>query len=226
MKVVSIDMGETLVSFRPRFYENIYLTLKKFGYNIPEKYVFRAVVKNLANKLYPDAELDGLARPDYKELLYTLNIIPRKEIIEELSTTKIIGESYELYPDSLNFLKSIRELGIHIVLTTNATRRVYKIIRELGISQYIDKIIASCDLKLMKPHPLVFYKACKSIGDVDLRDCIHIGDVYEIDVEGAKRAHITPILLDRFNFYNDLNINNKVKNLSEAIELVRKIWNL
>jgi len=226
MKVLSIDMGETLVSFKPKFYENVYLTLKKFGYDLPEKFVFKAVVKNLANKLYPDNELDGLARPDYKEVLYHLNIIPREEIIRELNRNKIISDYYELYPDALYFLKAMKELGVFIVLTTNATRRVYRIIKELGIIEYIDKIVASCDLKLMKPHPLVFYRACTSVGETNLKNCIHIGDVFEIDVEGARRASIKSILLDRFNFYDDLNIENKVRNLLEAEELVRKIWKL
>jgi HAD superfamily hydrolase (TIGR01549 family) len=223
MKMIFIDMGETLIKFTPRFYEGIYKTLVKLGYNVTEKEVFRATVKHLSKKHFPDNLIKGLAQPNYKEILYELGIVPKKDVISELQKTEIIGSKYELYPDSKKFLEEVKKLGLKIVLLTNATPRVYNIIKELNIDNYIDLVIASCDIGLMKPHPKMFWYALMKGGFKSCpKPCIHIGDVYEIDGYCAQRFGVDYIIVDRNNFYDDLMDINKVRNLLEALELIKK----
>lgn len=50
---------------------------------------------------------------------------------------------------------------------------------------------------------------------------IHIGDIYELDYVGAKRAGIESLLLDRFGFYDDMRVE-KVRNLIEAMTYLDK----
>ncbi|WP_338604065.1 HAD-IA family hydrolase [Sulfolobus tengchongensis] len=222
MKAVFVDLGETLVHFKPSYHENVANALREIGYNIDEKRVFRAVAKILGNHHYPSPEYGGLSALDFRELFYELNLFPDREIITRLNNKNLLSGEYELYDDAIPFLEEVKELGLKVVLVSNATRNIYKIIEDLNIKKYFDGIVASCDLNVMKPHPKIFTYAmniAKGYG-------IHIGDIYEIDVIGAKRAGLDAILLDRRDFYPEIN-KNRVKNLFEALELVKgKLKNL
>ncbi|MCH4815893.1 MAG: HAD family hydrolase [Saccharolobus sp.] len=218
MKAIFVDLGETLVHFKPRYHENIAYALKEIGYNVDEKRVFKAVAKILGKHHYPSPEYGGLSAFDFRELFYELNIYPDQESIARLNSRNLLSGEYELYDDSITFLEEAKKLGFKVVLVSNATRNIYKIIEDLGIKKYFDGIVASCDLNIMKPHPKIFSYAM----EIAKSDGIHIGDIYEIDVIGAKRAGLEAILLDRLGFYPEIK-ENRVNNLLEALELIKEI---
>ena len=217
MNTIFVDLGETLVHFKPSYHENIANALKEMGYNIDSKRVFRAVAKVLGKHHYPSPEYGGLSALDFTELFYELNLFPKKEIIRELNKRNLLSGEYELYEDAIPFLEEVKKLGLKVVLVSNATRNIYKILDELNIKKYFDGIVASCDLNIMKPHPRIFSYAmeiAKGYG-------IHIGDIYEIDVLGANRAGLEGILIDRLDLYPEIN-KNKVRNLLEALDLIKE----
>ncbi|MBB5253463.1 HAD family hydrolase [Sulfurisphaera ohwakuensis] len=215
-KIIFVDMGETLVSFSPKFHQPIYYFLVKKGYNVSEKKVFRTVYKLLGKDHFPDPILGGLSVLDYKELLSELNITPKKCLLEELKNIPLLSDKWELFEDSEPFLKKLKDENFKVIMITNSTRSVYRIVSDLGLDKYLDDIIASCDYGIMKPHPRIFRIAIEKHG----KPILHVGDVYEIDYLGAIRAGISPVLLDRFNFYEDLKVN-KVKNLFQLLGLIK-----
>lgn len=214
-KAVFIDMGETLVKFIPRYDEAVTNAIREKGIQVSEREVFRALMAQMGTRHFPHKELGGLAHIDFKDLFYRLGKYVPEDIVKELSARSYLSERYELYDDAIPFLEEIKRLGLKIILVSNATRKIHEIVKELGLIRYLDGIVASCDLGIMKPHPKIFYYAKEICG----ADGIHIGDVYEIDYLGAKRAYLDGILLDRFNFYPEIK-ENKVRNLLEALELI------
>lgn len=217
-RVIFVDMGETLVSFIPKFHQPIYNLLKREGYDVSEKKVFRAVYKILGKDHFPDPILGGLSILDYKELLHELKISPRPCLVKKLENIKLLSNKWELFDDSEIFLKQLKNEKYKIIMITNATRSVYKIVSDLGLDKYLDDIVASCDYGIMKPHPRIFRIAVEKYGNPKF----HVGDVYEIDYLGALRANVNPLLLDRFGFYDDLKVN-KVNNLLQSLELIKNI---
>ncbi|MFP3346131.1 MAG: HAD family hydrolase [Sulfolobaceae archaeon] len=215
-KVVFVDMGETLVSFIPKFHQPLYEFLVKKGYKVTEKQVFRAVSKQLGREHFPDPVLGGLSELNFREVLYELKISPKKCLLEQLKNLTLLSGHWELFDDVKPFLNELKKDGYKIIMITNATRSVYRIVDDLGLINYLDDIIASCDLGIMKPHPRIFRIAKEKYGT----PIFHIGDIYEIDYVGALRAGINPLLLDRYNFYDDIKAN-KVKNLLQALKLVK-----
>jgi HAD superfamily hydrolase (TIGR01549 family) len=205
------------VHFKPRYHENIAYALKEVGYEIDERRVFRAVAKILGKHHYPSPEFGGLSAFDFSELFYELNLYPNRELITRLNNRNLLSGEYELYDDAIPFLEEAKSLGLKIILVSNATRNIYKILEDLKIKRYFDGIVASCDLNVMKPHPKIFSYAM----ELAKGDGIHIGDIYEIDVLGARRAGLDAILLDRLGFYPEIK-GNKVSNLLEALELIKE----
>ncbi len=216
---VLVDMGETLVSFKPKYHQNVAFLLKNLGYEVDEKKVFRAVYKVLGGHHYPHPQIWGLSQPDFRDIFLELGLYPEANLIEKLNNSHLLSGEWELFDDSIYFLENMKEMGKKLVLVTNSTDSVYRIIRDTGIAQYFDAIVSSYELGVMKPHPKIFNHAMKSVNG---RNGVHIGDIYEIDYVGARRSFITPILLDRDNFYDDL-MCTKAKDLKEVISIVEKM---
>lgn len=210
-KAISLDLTETLVGFRPRSYEYMLGVFRDFGYRITERQFFRALAKVVSKVNFANEE--GISPVEVYSLLYELGIYPNKELVKALA----YGDSYQdyfVYEDALEFIEEVRR-KYKIIVVTNSSRRVYKIVRELGLHPYIDKLVASCDLGITKPNPKIFAYASR-----DAEIMFHVGDVYEVDYIGAKRAFIRPILLDRFNFYPE--IREKSVNFYEILECMQK----
>ncbi|ARM75038.1 HAD family hydrolase [Acidianus manzaensis] len=220
-KAIFIDMGETLVKFIPRYDEAVANAIREAGIQVDDKAVFRALMAQMGSNHFPHKEIGGLSNIDFKDLFYRLGKYPDPKIIKKLENNSYLSEKYELYNDAIPFLTEMKKLGLKIILVSNATYKIHDIVKELNLINYLDGIVASCDLGIMKPHPKIFYHA-KKIG---CNDGIHIGDVYEIDYLGAKRAYLDAILLDRFGFYPEIK-ENKISNLFDAIDLIKTKLNM
>ncbi|AWR96559.1 HAD hydrolase-like protein [Acidianus sulfidivorans JP7] len=215
-KAIFIDMGETLVKFIPRYDEAVAKAIREEGIEVDDKLVFRALMSQMGNNHFPHRNLGGLSNIDFRDLFYRLGKYVEPTIIRRLESKSYLSEKYELYDDAIPFLEEMKNLGLKIILVSNATSKIHEIVRELNLINYLDGIVASCDLGIMKPHPKIFYYARK----ISNAEGIHIGDVYEIDYIGAKRAYLDAILLDRFGFYPEVK-DNKVVNLFEAAKLIK-----
>jgi HAD superfamily hydrolase (TIGR01549 family) len=198
---ISVDLGETLVGFRPRSYEYMLGILKDYGYKIDERSFFRALVKVLGKSNFANEE--GLNPLNLHELFYEIGIHPCRKIMEEIANRDKY-QDYFLYEDAIDFLKEVKK-KYKVVIISNSTKRIHKIVKEFELDKYVDKVIASCDIGIVKPNPRIFAYAKRYVGDI----LLHVGDIYELDVMGAKRAFIDAILLDRFNFYPEIKIKAK-----------------
>ncbi|AKV74509.1 MULTISPECIES: HAD family hydrolase [Metallosphaera] len=212
---VFLDVGETLVGFRPMSFEKLVVRLRKAGYPVTAKQVFRAVTKVMGKSNFPNQV--GLNPVDVGELLYELGIYPSSQILGQLGGDYTPSQDYFLYEDAKEFLEYLNSKGVDVVLITNATRRMHDVIDSLGIKKYVKAVIASCDVGVVKPHPRIFRYALNYVA----QPAIHIGDIYELDYIGAKRAGLESLLLDRFGFYEDVKVN-KVRNLYEAMTYLDK----
>lgn len=213
MPTIFVDFGNTLARFKPAFYEKMYSVLKDYYDNISIDKVFRAYVKMLSSNNFPDEE--GREIVDLKDFLYNLGISPREKLIRELEEAKS-KDSAEvfLYDDTIEFLETYKAAGYKIILVSNTTKRIQRLLDDLELRKYFDGLVLSFEVKLLKPHPKIFYIGVEKAKEFPL---FHVGDIYEIDYLGAKRAGINGILLDRENFYQELKVR-KVKSLKELLK--------
>lgn len=80
------------------------------------------------------------------------------------------------------------------------------ILRELGLSDYLDVLVVSATTRRAKPDPQLFELALQrgdALGDYTL----FVGDTYISDVLGARAAGMHPILLDRAGRHDPLAID-------------------
>ncbi|HEV2580433.1 MAG TPA: HAD-IA family hydrolase, partial [Ktedonobacteraceae bacterium] len=95
-----------------------------------------------------------------------------------------------------------------------------RILHRLQLNQYFDSLTVSALARHAKPSPTLFELALRradSIADYTL----HIGDVYVLDILGARSVGITPILLDRQRHLEPDNVDCLlIHSLTEVLDLL------
>ena len=196
-KIISLDMGDTLLAFKPRRYELIHEILKDHGYSFSLEHVYKKYVKTLAKHHFPDKH--GVNPFDVRDFLYELGLNPRnEELVKEISKVGR-GEEVDVYEDALEFLEYARREGYSLVLVSNSTPRGKEVFEKLGLKKYFDLTVFSFEVGLVKPNPKIFSLVTQKLG----KPLFHVGDIYEMDVKGAKNAGIPAVLLNRFGFYRE-----------------------
>ncbi len=118
-----------------------------------------------------------------------------------------------LYPDAEPTLTRLRDRGYLLGLVSNAPPDTPRVIEKLGLSKYIGTVVISGVVGYSKPHPEIFRIALREAG-VGPGEAVHIGDLYESDVVGARNAGIEGILVDRDGSHSPDNCL-RVRSLSE-----------
>jgi putative hydrolase of the HAD superfamily len=105
-------------------------------------------------------------------------------------------------PDVPTVLGALRDRGLQLVVVSNANGRLRDALERLTIDQYFHHILDSFEEGVEKPDPRLFHIALQKAG-ADAATTIHVGDLYEIDVVGARSAGIRGVLLDEGGLYVD-----------------------
>ncbi len=210
MSSIFLDLGGTLVDFKPNYHEPIYFTLIKNGYDVDLKSVYRAVSRYLGKENLPSA--DGNPIINVNEILKMMGISVDKYTLDELQSLKFLSTFYDLYHDTVPFLKALKSRGYRVYIISNASQKINEVIHNTGISGFLDGVVASYRIGKIKPDPEIFKEGIRIAGETGL----YVGDLYEVDYVGAKRAGLEPVLLDRNGFYNDLEVR-KAGNLIKVL---------
>jgi putative hydrolase of the HAD superfamily len=97
-------------------------------------------------------------------------------------------------PGTLETLAQLKGQGYTLGVVSNADGRVESFLQYVGITKYLDFVVDSGNVGVEKPNPRIFQIALERAG-VEAREAVHVGDVYEVDVLGARAAGIEPIMI-------------------------------
>jgi putative hydrolase of the HAD superfamily len=121
--------------------------------------------------------------------------------LSELHAYHMTSNLWEHVPEAVpGVLAGLGEAGLRLVVVSNANGTLHQKFRRLGLDQYFACILDSCDEGVEKPDPRLFRIALERSG-ADASTTIHVGDLYEIDVVGARAAGIRGVLLDEGGLY-------------------------
>ena len=106
------------------------------------------------------------------------------------------ASSYALYPDVLPVLEALHERQYTLGVISDWSVSLGAILRHHDLIRFFDFLVVSAAVRLAKPDPELFLTALRR-ADAIPDYAVHIGDMYPLDVLGARAVGITPILLDR-----------------------------
>lgn len=97
---------------------------------------------------------------------------------------------------ALDTLIALGEAGYVVAAVSNSDGRVAELLDRAGLLDHIDFVIDSAVVGVEKPDPRIFELACKRAA-VTPAEAVHVGDIYEVDVVGARAAGVEAVLMDR-----------------------------
>ena len=101
-----------------------------------------------------------------------------------------------------------------ILVISNMNISGSQLIKQFELERYVDFAVTSKDVGVEKPDHRIFDYAL-SISNFSKNDAFHIGDQIISDINGAKNAGISPILMDRDRNYLDFDRCVRVGDMSE-----------
>ncbi|MGZ6884775.1 MAG: HAD family hydrolase [Acidimicrobiia bacterium] len=132
-----------------------------------------------------------------------------------------------IIPGSPEALRAIAATGVKLAVVSNADGSVEAQLASDGICQtgpgpgvVMDAVIDSSVVGVAKPDPRIFEIALERCGVAPER-AIHVGDTPAADVDGARAAGVTPVLVDPHDDHPDLDVL-RVRSLADVAELLAR----
>jgi putative hydrolase of the HAD superfamily len=91
-------------------------------------------------------------------------------------------------------LERLRAAGLRLGVVSNSDGRVEAALTAAGLRDCFEVVIDSALFGSEKPDPAIFRAALQALG-VAPNEALYVGDLYEVDVLGARAAGIEAILL-------------------------------
>jgi putative hydrolase of the HAD superfamily len=129
--------------------------------------------------------------------------------------------SWRLFPETASTLTRLKAQGLEIGIISNFDSRLFPVMRGLGIADVFDTVTISSLAQAAKPAPQIFHIALEKHA-VDPEEALHIGDSLRDDVEGAKKAGLHAVLLDREGRQQQADVRS-IQNLEGLFSLLERI---
>ncbi|HEX3368715.1 MAG TPA: HAD family hydrolase [Candidatus Cybelea sp.] len=103
---------------------------------------------------------------------------------------------YTLFPGAVELLRALRERGMKLGIVTNGLSETHREkIALLRISEFFDAIFLADEVGMIKPDPLLFAHACRTLGGAPAHSAM-VGDRYDRDIRGALEAGLFTVWLN------------------------------
>lgn len=116
-------------------------------------------------------------------------------------------------------LAGLKGLGLTMVVVSNANGRLRYLFDRLDLTRYFDIVFDSHEWSVEKPDPRLFRIALAQSGSAP-ESTAHVGDLYNIDVVGARNAGLREgILLDPADLHPNADCR-RIRTLTELIAVI------
>lgn len=106
-------------------------------------------------------------------------------------------------PDVVPVLAALRGRGLRLVVVSNANGRLRHLFDRLDLAGWFDALLDSHEWGVEKPDPRLFELALAASG-AEASTTAHVGDLYHVDVAGARRAGLAhAVLYDPAQLYGE-----------------------
>jgi putative hydrolase of the HAD superfamily len=106
------------------------------------------------------------------------------------------ADAWRLYDDVFPALEALTGRGLKLAVVSNWDDRLRLLLRNLQLDRFFHAIEVSGEIGFHKPAPEIFQRAVQALG-VPARTVLHVGDSPIEDLEGAERAGLRALLINR-----------------------------
>ncbi len=200
-----LDSGGVLTALQAKRPQLLARACAESGRRLSEADAARAL--DVAGSLY-DAERELLFNDTpafhlrYQGLIFSdAGLGPPDDAILERYATLLQAKQYRTtYPDVVPTLEELRRSGLSLGLLSNAHSDLRKLLTYFDLWAYFDAHLISWDEGMEKPDARFFHLGVGRLG-LHPAEVVYIGDDPLLDYEGAQRAGLPALLLDRGGLY-------------------------
>lgn len=203
-KAIIFDLGGTLLNLD---YPFISEAMRGYSYSVTEEVFYKAVARVnhrleevvLGNQPSTDASrwqiffewlLEDLQAPfDHRAFIAEV-LKPRHDAVNLWNY---------VFPGTAELLAELKQ-NYRLAMVSNSDGRAELKTIQHGLRDYLEFVVDSHNVGVEKPDKRIFEIACDQL-DLDVDECVYVGDIYAIDVVGARAASIDPILIDRMQYH-------------------------
>ena len=139
--------------------------------------------------------------------------------LTELHAYHTASNLWEYVPDDVvPALQALRAQGKKLVVVSNANGTLRAHMERLDLTKRFDVILDSADEGVEKPDPR-FFEIALARSSATRETTIHVGDLYHVDVIGARNAGLRSVLLDEAGLYPDADCP-RVSSFPAFVELI------
>lgn len=197
---VFFDVGGTLVSSSPGPAEIFRQALARGGQLLDPEAVARTLrspdlIVTLIQPMVRGRESD-FYRSVNARLVEHMGLTAQEATLDDVHASFEREVVYRPYPEAVRVLKALRSAGYRTGVISNFSHRLPDILEDLGLAAHLDTVTYSFEAGAEKPHPKIFRAALARAGAEPER-ALMVGDSYEADYLGARRAGLHALLLCR-----------------------------
>jgi FMN phosphatase YigB (HAD superfamily) len=126
-----------------------------------------------------------------RELGIPEGLIPY-EVVEKAYEDITLEPMPNAMPHVPEALEAMRARGYRLGVICNTGMAGGRVLREVlrrhGLLDYFGVTVFSNEFGMSKPHPSIFAHTLAELGGVRADEALHVGDIEELDIEGARRA--------------------------------------
>jgi HAD superfamily hydrolase (TIGR01549 family) len=135
----------------------------------------------------------------FQRVFELAGIVPSAATEAALADLKRWHDTENLWEDVLpgvpESLTRFRRAGLRLAVVSNANGTVRRLLERLGLLGAFHAVLDSAVEGIEKPDPRLFLRALERLG-VRPEEALHVGDLYYVDVVGARAASLRAVLLD------------------------------
>lgn len=163
---------------------------------------------------------EGLKRDFYSTLLPEIGV-SNSHLDAAIDCILKVAQSemlwYRTEADTAPTLGVMKERGLALAVVSNSDGRIEVAFQKSGLFDYFDFFIDSFLVGVEKPDPRIFQLALARAG-VAASEAIYVGDLYSVDVVGARGAGLAPLLYDPHDLSPDADCP-RIRAISELAAL-------
>jgi HAD superfamily hydrolase (TIGR01549 family) len=122
--------------------------------------------------------------------------------------------------DVVPALERFARLGLTLVVVSNANGALQRMLDRVGLTPHFHTICDSCVEGVEKPDPRFFAIAVERSGAVPAQT-MHVGDLYHVDVVGARNSGLRQMLIDPYDLYQDYDAD-RVRSLDDLADRLER----
>jgi putative hydrolase of the HAD superfamily len=125
-----------------------------------------------------------------------LGFAPEDRMLDAIEDAFAKRVSWKPYPEALPILEDLRDAGYRLGVISNASHSLPETLRKIGLAPFFETITYSFAVGAEKPDVRIFRRA---LAEAEATEgiALHVGDSFEADYVGAKRAGLHAVLLQR-----------------------------